>query len=585
MELTFNPYPGFWTIIVPGLVICSGFLIWKESFRKGRKLLRFISIVLAVICLLAIAVRPSIRKSGSPRPLALLTMNYSQKDLDSLLIIRNNLVKIDLTAKRNQLEKILMENSVSEVFVMGDGLEIHELNLLSKIPSNFLPSDSIKGIVGLNYNTRIERGEMLQLEIETKTDQDGFLVLEHSSGRIDSFATTRGVQKLNIKTPEKVSGNFILEIKLFDNKKNLLDKGVVPYRVSDPEPIHVFFLQGYPTFETRFLKDWLQQKKHKVVVRSKVSRNDYVLESFNIEKPVTNVINLNWIEKLDLIITDFEGWIDLSASEKDLIAKEIRDNGLGVLFLLDEASRISKSELKMFISRNHFQQHNKMTAELILRESGVKFITPRIELKPGTNPFTFTINQDSKNEAISFGSFYGLGKVGFSLLPRTYTLALNGFMETYSDYWAEILDKLGKSWNKEYVVINSSSISRVGLPLNLTISSTLENPQLKIDSIPIGLRQDLYFSDLWTCTFWPNKTGWLPVQINNEIIDWIFIFPDEYWVNLELERKKNTNKRNLTFNVEGERKIVLENYPVSPLYFYLIFTICIGLLWLEPRLN
>jgi hypothetical protein len=81
------------------------------------------------------------------------------------------------------------------------------------------------------------------------------------------------------------------------------------------------------------------------------------------------------------------------------------------------------------------------------------------------------------------------------------------------------------------------------------------------------------------------KAGWLPVQINDELIDWIFIFPEDYWRNLEIERKKTANELNLTTNIEGKTDAIMRDNPVSTLFFFFILTICISFLWLEPRLN
>lgn len=584
MEFSFDPYPSYYTIILPGLVVLAIIMVFNELKGERRRVIRVVVSILVFISALILALRPSTKKLLDPDSIILLTENYDKEITDGLKASLSNFRLIDLSAPGQSLNNALRNNSIKEIYLSGDGLDYYQIKNLN-LPVTYIPSNAPKGIIDIRYESQISKGKLRQVEVVTRMDQEGLLVVERPSNESDTIQVERGENSLLITEVALIEGNFLDYLFLYDSANNLIDKGIIPYEVKQPKPITVLFLMGYPNFETRFIKNWLAENNHKVAVRYKVSKDKFIMETINLENQATNLADPKWLSSVDLIISDRYGWDDLGSLLRNRIMERVKSQGLGILFIPSSESDISNSSISRIINKESFANNSNPRAEFTLLESGVKFILPKMEVTSGSDPFTFPIYSDSKGSIISFGTFNGLGRIGFSLVGNTFSLVLNGFKDTYSNYWSEVINRLSKNWNKDVVKIENEQINRVGNPVNLKFTSKLENPNLMIDSIKLGIRQSPYFDDTWSATFWPQRDGWHSIEVADTLAGYLFVYPDEFMVNVERETKRSLNEIN--FNKGPATSIVhlVSKYQAVPFWSILaILVACLGFLWLEPRL-
>ena len=143
---------------------------------------------------------------------------------------------------------------------------------------------------------------------------------------------------------------------------------------------------------------------------------------------------------------------------------------------------------------------------------------------------------------------------------------------------------LNKTYNQKFAEVNTNSISRKYIPVELQINTKSSNPELMIDSLTVALRGNPYYEKVWFATFWPERTGWYSLQIDDQLVDQFFVYPSDYCVNIDRENMREINMA--TLNRGGQNDEVLHNgyEPIPWFYFLLIFVFSMGYLWLEPRL-
>lgn len=90
-------------------------------------------------------------------------------------------------------------------------------------------------------------------------------------------------------------------------------------------------LNGFPTFESKYLKNYLAETGHRVVVKNQLTAARYKYEYFNItSKPVIDITK----EKLtlfDLLIIDSKSLKNLSNRERTTLKNVVKESGMGIL--------------------------------------------------------------------------------------------------------------------------------------------------------------------------------------------------------------------------------------------------------------
>src|SRR5690606_296266 len=127
-------------------------------------------------------------------------------------------------------------------------------------------------------------------------------------------------------------------------------------------------------------------------------------------------------------------------------------------------------------------------------------------------------------------------------------------------------------------------------PFDFQLRTNVESPQVETNQgAGIPLLQDFSVSTLWNGTRYPRRTGWNHLQLSTDSLSRF-----SYYVFDTNERKAVTQKNVLEANIrefgqhEGFGKVKSstsrEHVPISPLWFFAPFLLCMGWLWLEPKL-
>jgi hypothetical protein len=347
----------------------------------------------------------------------------------------------------------------------------------------------------------------------------------------------------------------------------------IPITVTEQTASSILFLQQYPTFETRYLKQMLGEK-HNLLFRYELSKNVFRFEKINDPGKEFQRVSDDVLERFDLLILDTDAFQQLSSNEIKAIKNSVK-NGLGMIILFnDEPTKALQSFLPFTVlsykgDTAHFQIANK------------KVVLPSwpLEVKSEVTP-----SLRNKNRILAGYANDGFGKVGFQLLQETYRLSLEGDSLSYVNLWSDLLEKIVRTKQDAFKVnvVNKLPIYR-DEPITIEVITNENLPRLLVDSVTIPLSEDPLIDGLWKAKVWFNKPGWQNVKIEGRAADIpVYVSPDSAWRSLAAANNIQRTK-NILSATDKTPHATRAYSPINPIVFFLIFLLSFGTLWLLPK--
>ena len=452
--------------------------------------------VVTILALLALVLRPSYMIQRKKPEVLLLTENYSASVADS--IIRTNKgIKTILAPDVRQIgdfEKIESYHQLTGKgilkYVVGDGVPLADLDILKNQSFVYFGTTIPSGIVQLsvekNYANRRNwiRGRVDNME-------GGVIRLNGPEGLADSvMIKASGDSEFELGFVSKLAGRFAYSITI-TGKSGKSVSYEFPVEVSPPRKLTILFLHQYPQAETKFLKNYLSEEGHSLVVRYRVSRNNVRYEFANGATQRTDKLTPELLQSFDLVLTDDETYGGLTASELDAL-KDGVDNGLGLLILFNRSV-----PPKQFVG-SALELVSNLQAEDTIRfrvsDFGT-FTSPVTPLKV-KRPERIQAIMNAGNQVLSGYQLVGTGKIGFQLLQETYRLSLKGESGSYAGLWTPVLERLSR---REAVNFSTRVTTDFPIypnePVPFDIISSSGAPVVLADGVRIPMIEDVTVDD------------------------------------------------------------------------------------------
>jgi len=104
-------------------------------------------------------------------------------------------------------------------------------------------------------------------------------------------------------------------------------------------------------------------------------------------------------------------------------------------------------------------------------------------------------------------------------INNAYEWLLAGNTNAYQNYWGMLLNNAAKKHASAVNIGLSESLPRIHQPLLVNIETGNPMPIATIGENGVYLRQDLDLPFLWQGSYWPVKTGWQTITVNNSSTD------------------------------------------------------------------
>jgi hypothetical protein len=575
-QLIFDPVVPMTVLIVVALV-ASTFFMWLEWARSTRYFtVRITAALVTIIGLFGIFARPSL-SSKTNGEVILVTKNYDTKKLDSLKQTNSyaSLIAIDSTGKDiqelssiNELEKY----ADAVRCVLGDGLSPAALEFLKNKSFEYYPANMPEGIIAINLPRDVFEKQGATISGTINSSKTGKLILSTAGEKIDSFEIIKqGVQSFTLRFTPKQPGNFLYTIE--HNGKN----DTVPIVVTKSKKLKILLLQESPTFESKYLKNFLGEQ-HPLVARYQLSKNKFRYEFSNLLDEKIDKLTLQSLSGFDLLIVDSDFLNILSSGEEKAIDASIK-NGLGLIVL---ASDKNVSSVKISsITGMKFLNYKSDTAKFALK--GQHFTLPAVSLNLIGATVPVIKNQTRTLAGIKSK---GLGKIGLQLLQETYQLQLQSDSLAYAKLWTQIIQQTSRiEMKSSSVAITNAFPIYVNDPIHFDVISDSQHPKSFLDSVRIPLNEDFYFDDLYHSKNWAGKTGWHTISMEGDSIpNYFYVSSDHSLKSLRTTNQIHNTLRKAGTGVTKETDSKTSFTEISPLIFLILFLAGVATLWLVPKL-
>jgi hypothetical protein len=541
------------SVVITVAVLLFAIFSWLEWKRQARFFYtRLIALLIAILSLMAFVLRPAYSTNADSAGVIVLTPGYNKFSADSLKKIYQHYHVVAAEQLDNINQLLAYKDQIR--FVLGAGLPAY---VLPDSGFNFLAGPLPTGIVQMQIPAKLIANRKASLS-GVWNGQLGTITLIGAEGKIDSTTVNAGSFQLSF-TPQQ-PGKFLYELEI-DGKKELL-----PLEIHAPKPLDILILQQYPSAEIRYLKNFLIDQGHRVVVRTQISKNNFRFE-FGNRAPVTPTrITAEALSDFDLLVLANE-----SVALDGVAIKDALRNGLGVLWLPSE-NELTKPPFGF-----EFVKVNTDTVQVNFEAQTITLLAWPVN---AMKDFAIVKN---KNRVLAGYKREGAGKVGYQLLTETYPMIAKGQSKFYNHVWTNIVETLARiSVQTTSIKITNSFPAYPDEPLAIEVLAT--NPDVYLDSTRLPLLEHAVIDDLWSATAWPKEKGWHQLVSATDSVTTNFFIPDfNSWAALRAAnlQKATKEKAGGTLKFEADR---LSYKTISPLLFFVLFVLAIGFLWLAPKL-
>ncbi len=556
----------FWVLFVAAVIfVVVAFTEWLRA-DKSKVVLRLLAILLSIISLVCIILQP-----------------YWMRHIDSALaiVLTPGADKVDSLKQQYPKARILQWHDTLQAYhlppsiiVHGHGIPDYDLDKFKAKQVQFIAAAQPKGIVQLAYQSEYQEGDELALTMVTNEMVGQKLVLAGFGQTIDSLVIKDQKEVVTFQFPLKTKGRFVLQIKQYTEQGELERSHPLPIQVQEARHYKLLIINSFPTFENKFVKNYLAENGHHYLVRNTITTNRYRYEYQGDVSATLPSITQEVLRDFDLVMIDVSSFSKLTTTEKNSLSTAIKGQGTGLLVQMNDPSLFNKLpdwfRFNIAATKTEF-------FDLPITESEEKIATSGFVIK--SNPWQKDILQ-ANNETFAANRLYGIGKIGLMTLQNSYELVLAGKEDDFKNLWKQLFEEHLKTSNQTFSFTNEAYVHE---PTYLTAISNV-TPVVKIGDVDLPVRQHELLTGRWYGQYWPQQVGWEPILCNGDTT-WRYVFDSDNWQAKRWSDNSSKNAQHFKSTTKGSTAVQTEKTKLSLWWFYLLFVISMAYLWLEPKLK
>ncbi len=580
--MSLQPLLPLWVVVI-GFVLLLGGLAWLEVRLPGRwQSLRLTALVLALLSIAALLLRPSREQPTRENPIVLLTQDFAEDTVDSLLSANSawkvyrapgtgnypNSTKLD-----DWVDLSGLDHRISAI--VGEGLPAFALEYLSEKHFQYFPAAPTAGIQQLARKTYIE-GQTNTIHGTYFLDNNARkLLLEAPGGPVDSIQIEEsGLHNFSLDFTPRSPGLWQYHLVEKDSSGQVIEAALLPLRIAPKKQLRILILQAFPTFEVRYLKDFLADRGHAVAVRSQISRKNFRTEFANLPARDLSRLTDALLDDFDLLLADAAAFSQISRNERYGLGLAV-ERGLGFLGLINGESAAFQRWLGLMEVGSRL--------DTVRLDNGLTL--PAYPLRTQAGRDWYPLQRTNNQRTVAAFFYQGKGKIGFQAAQESYAYLLRGDSLAYASLWMPVLEGCMRETFPDYTIelLHDFPIY-AGAPLDFRITANRQVEVAFADSLMVPLQEHPYLRDVWYGRTWPSDAGWHQIEVGEERLDF-YAFENDDWSGLKRAqvRQQNLNLSRPATALTAAQEVTITE-PISRIWWYVLFLLSAGFLWLAPKL-
>ena len=288
--------------------------------------------------------------------------------------------------------------------------------------------------------------------------------------------------------------------------------------VTRPPP-RVLILDRSPSFESRYLEDWLRDAGGSLAARTEISRGRYRTRYLN------RAADLGWLSasvlrSFDVAVLGTRTLAALEPSERVALESAVRDSGLGVVLRAEDAAPRGSGLLEGFslAASGAVDPTSRLVWD---GDSAGRRTVGLAPLVLRGDDATRSLASDSAGGPVAAWRRTGAGAVAVSLVATPSRWRLAGEADRFASYWSLLLGAVSRPAATGWEVDGPAMVDR---PLRLVRYGPDTTPAAVVDGPDDGrdslfLAQDVIVPTRWEGRYWPRTPGWHRVSGDSLFLD------------------------------------------------------------------
>ena len=577
-------------------------LAWRRPRRRQRTA-RLLASAAAVAALWLTAFPPLRHRPAARAEAILLTPGYSA---DTLRQLRRQLGAgtpvwtygdVERPANARPLASLLtldeQRPALRRLHILGHGLPAAELPLLNLLVVRLHPGAPFAGFSTAFWPAKLSLGETLRVEGEVAAPgrpAAAWVVLRAAGTGRDSMQLPAGTGPFRLRYPPKTSGLATYELLLRRPDQPLLTEPV-PVEITTPTLPAVLLLTAAPSFEFKFLKNYLAEAHYPVALRTSVSRGLVQTDFVNQPAQALDRLTPALLARYAVVVADAATLAALATTETQALQAAMRAGRLGLITLAEAAPlpRTAPARADFVVQpRPANAPGQPLTWPDAPDEARASLPA---QLQP--NAAVRTLVTGPRQLLLAASRRVGLGFAVVSVVPETFRWGLQGHTAVYASFWNRLLMAAVPPAPTEATWHAGSRWPRPAQPLTLHLEAAFPTipptvaPLAGGPAVRLALRQDTRLPEWSTARFWPGTAGWHQVRGPGRISHNFYVYPSTAWPGPEWEQRQQAvaqlgTETQTSKAVGTTQDTVAEPWPAG--WFFGLFLLAAGYLWLEEKL-
>ena len=480
--------------------------------------------------------------------------------------------------------------ALRRLHILGYGVAAAELPELGGMPLQLHAGPAFTGFRTALWNQQPALGEVLRVEGTVALAQGStpaWVCLHAAGSGRDSVRLPAGGGTFRLHYQPKTAGLAVYELILRQGGQQLATEPI-PVEILTPPLPAVLLLTATPSFEFKFLKNYLAEAHYPVALRTGISRG--LVQTDFVNQPALALDRLTpaLLAHYAVLIVDAPTLASLSQTENQALQTAINAGRLGLLVTAEAEAlpRTAPARADFTVLPRAAAQATPQPLTWPAAPAEARAAMPA-QLRP--QPALHSLVTGPNQALVAASRRVGLGFVVVSVVPTTFQWALQGHASVYASFWNQLLTaavppapatakwRVGTQWPRPHQP----------LTLHLTAGFPDQSPTVRAlaggPATRLALRQDTRLPEWSTAQFWPGAAGWHQVSGPGRTAHNFYVYPAPAWSGPELQaRQQATTLLTAEKAVASTPVLVTQPWPME--WFFGLFLLAAGYLWLEEKL-